>query len=240
MIKEGFLDYYITIKDQNRFFTYPSGAQGQVWNWDFYQNETYKVPIRKKDSPIYLFDATRDSEHLMKEWKRGSSLIPSEKPGEAIFIADVDKLFTPDPENTNAEEISDYSLKYCFKSKIANRINNLKSKEKLVIKAASMMGKPIKIQIALITKDAMAFGKVIEIGGKSEEYSIPVSELLPIKMVALPRPYPSFLPYYFQDQRSDKLDMKSIESLQISIGPGLDEEEKKGSFKLAIEEVYLK
>jgi hypothetical protein len=63
--------------------------------------------------------------------------------------------------------------------------------------------------------------------------------LKPVKVVTLPRPYPTFLPYYFKGKGNDTLDMNKIESLQISIGPGISEAELQNKHGIAIESVRL-
>ena len=63
--------------------------------------------------------------------------------------------------------------------------------------------------------------------------------LTSVKAVILPRPYPTFLPYYSKAGKADKLDISQIESLQISIGPGIKEKDVDKKRELVISSVYL-
>lgn len=84
-----------------------------------------------------------------------------------------------------------------------------------------------------------AFGKVIELNDAQKEVTIKLNELQPVSTVLLPRPYPSFLPYYFDHDNDASFDIRHVESLQFSIGPGLDEAGLKMVQKIGILSVKL-
>lgn len=54
-----------------------------------------------------------------------------------------------------------------------------------------------------------------------KSYEIPVKDLTQIPTVNLPRPYPTFLPYYFETKTNHSLDLTQVEGMQISVGPGI-------------------
>ena len=76
-------------------------------------------------------------------------------------------------------------------------------------------------------------------GQEVRVYSIPFSVLLPLKTVSLPRPYPGFLPYYFEHNNTGGFTIENAESLQFSIGPGMTEEEQLQGHSLGIISVRL-
>jgi hypothetical protein len=55
-----------------------------------------------------------------------------------------------------------------------------------------------------------------------------------VKLVTLPRPYPTFLPYFFEGGTPPSFNLADVETLQVSIGPGLSEAEKKNPQTLVI------
>ena len=63
-----------------------------------------------------------------------------------------------------------------------------------------------------------AFGKVIEIGTERLDYKLAIKDLKPVKTVTLPRPYPSFLPYFLEHNLNTTFDINKVESIQFSIG----------------------
>ncbi|MFO7718867.1 MAG: hypothetical protein R6W85_00330, partial [Gillisia sp.] len=109
----------------------------------------------------------------------------------------------------------------------------------LVIKARSLSDKPKKIQVALIDKNGASFGKILELQTGEQEYSIALSELLPVRTVTLPRPYPSFLPYYFDHEIPGGFKIGAAEAIQISIGPELPEDELKQPQQIGITSLRL-
>jgi hypothetical protein len=58
--------------------------------------------------------------------------------------------------------------------------------------------------------------------------------------VTLPRPYPSFLPYYLEHEIASPFDIRKIESLQFSIGPEIPKDELLDAHGIAIISVSLK
>ena len=141
---------------------------------------------------------------------------------EAEFQVKLDKLFEQDLENLHAEPIYDYSFRYNFSEKLGNR--SISNKQKLIIKARSLDEASEKIQVALVMKNGAAFGKVIELTPKVQEIEIDLVDLKPVKTVTLPRPYPGFLPYYFDHSYKGDLKIEDVEAIQFSIGPGIEDE----------------
>lgn len=240
LVQEGFLNYHIVVRDKNeKSYTYPAAREGRPWSWDFYDDKPYTVRVVSPSNPVYLFEAATDSEQLSRRWIRISSLNPLPEPGRAELEINVEKLFIPDPENTAGEKIYDYSCRYFFGNKTAGRSADVASKQKLVFKGHSLNEKDCIVQLALITSDGSAFGGLLTLNPGAADYTLNISELKLVKLVTLPRPYPTFLPYYFKGKGSDKLDLNKIESLQISIGPGIPENELQNRHGMAIESIRL-
>ena len=88
-------------------------------------------------------------------------------------------------------------------------------------------------------KDGSAFGIIITINTEHGEYRMALDDLKPVKLVLLPRPYPTFLPYFFEYLSEEKLNLNEVESLQFSIGPGIPSNELNDPHGIAIESVRL-
>jgi len=240
-IKKGFLNYNIIVKQKNGVeVTYPSGKEGNLYSWDFYDRTPYKVTVVSKESPIYLFDAIKDSDDLVKEWKKSFKLVPIDNFGEAEYQMNIEKLFVTDKENLYAQPIYDYSFKHFIIDKIKDRKTDLLSKKTLIFKGRALNDKPCKLQIAFVLDDGSAYGNVIEIGTETKEYLLNLDDLKPVKTVTLPRPYPSFLPYYLEYDISSDFDISRAESLQFSIGPDIPVDEFNNPHGIAIINVSLK
>lgn len=234
ILQRGFLRYRIIVTTPGTTFTFPADVEGNPGQWDFYEQDFYETLVVSPHKPLYLFEAATDSDYLISPWRRENKLVPSNVAGEAEFQVRLEQLFIEDVENKTAAPVYDYSLRYNFLRNIKGRKPELPDFETLVVKARSLSGKTEKVQIALIDENGVAFGKIINILPEKEEYFINLTTLSPVKTVILPRPYPTFLPYYFEHENSGGLKMGKMEGLQISIGPGMDEEEKQSSHEIGI------
>ena len=160
-------------------------------------------------------------------------------PGAAEVRVNIEKLSEVDPENPKAERIHDYSMRYYFGDKIAGRKGSLRDKKKIVIRGRSLTTKTSWVQLALVTKTGFAFGGVVNLEPASTDYSIALSDLKQVKLVTLPRPYPTFLSYFFKDAGTREMNIDDVEILQISLGPGIPEGELEKMHSIAIESVRL-
>jgi hypothetical protein len=238
-ISEGFLRYFITVKENNKDITYPRGEEGHPSDWNFDSRDAFEVSVVPASSPIFIFNAMTDNNELSRQWNRNSSFVPTGEPGKAEVRVNIEKLSTTDSENPNAQQVHDYSMRYYFGKKIEGRSSDLSSKNRIVFRGRSMTAKPSWVQIALITKEGLAYGGVVKIDSETKDYSLSLSDLMQVKLVTLPRPYPTFLPYFFESGSTEKFDIRDIETLQISIGPGIPESEIGISHAFAIESVKL-
>ena len=225
LLKKGFLEYPIIVYTGDGSQTFPSGMEGNPGEWDFFGNERYITRIVGKETPLYLFNAATDSEEIVGKWTPGLNLVPTGTPREAEYQVQVEELFEEDIENLNAEPIYDYSFRYNFQDNIDGRRDALAEKDQLVLKARTLKEEPVKLQVALVEKNGSAFGKIVELQPQTEEIVIDLDDLEPVKTVTLPRPYPTFLQYYFEHELDEDFDVEAVESIQFSIGPGLEAEQ---------------
>jgi hypothetical protein len=232
IVKEGFLHYYITVFQSRKATTYPSEIDKTPTDWDFF-GAPYQTSIVDKTSPLFLFYAATDHSEVSKEWRRGSKLLPGSQPGTSMMVVTLEALSQKDDENANGPVIKDYSLRYNFAPKIRGRLIHLPEFTRIVVKGKSLEG-DLPIQVSFIDKKADIFGATMVMKNVYGDYSFDVRELRPVKMVTLPRPYPTFLPYYFDsgNKNASGIDLREIETVQISIGPGLQDDGRKIGFEI--------
>lgn len=239
MIETGYFNYYIIAKFSDKSITYPANLEGEPFDWNFYDRKPFEVAVVPKTNPIFLFNAKSDADLLVKEWRNSFKLIPTKNENEAAFEINIEKLFVPDAENTNATPIYDYTFKHFLIEKIKGRKEDLLQKQTIVFYGNSLNNKPCKLQIAFVMNDGNAYGDIIEIGTTLKNYTIPIQNLKPVKTVTLPRPYPSFLPYYLAHNLASPFDIEKIESIQFSIGPEIPTNELENKHGLSIISVKL-
>ena len=83
------------------------------------------------------------------------------------------------------------------------------------------------------------FGGILEVGTNLQEYRLDLRSLNTVATVTLPRPYPTFLPYYLEHNIHSEFDISKVESLQFSIGPGIKKENLKAPHGVAIVRVSV-
>lgn len=238
-IRTAVYRYYIVLETAAGLFTYPSGEFGQPGDWDFEYLKSFQTHVLESEAPIYLFDAYTDNDEFWRGWSPKSSFVPLAEPNRAEVHTVVEKLFVVDPENPHATPVYDYSMRYGFNDKIEGRREDLEQMTQLVFRGRSLLEKPAKIQVALVTDDGQTYGAVLELEPGIQEYRIPLEALKEVRLVTLPRPYPSFLPYYFERAQQVGLDVNKVEVLQLSIGPGLSDREKLEEQGFAVESIRL-
>jgi hypothetical protein len=175
----------------------------------------------------------------VRQWRRGIELKPTPILNEAEYQIKLEKLYNEDNENLNAKPIYDYSIKHFVIDKIESRKADLTEKKSIVFKGRSLLKAPIKIQVALVLKNGSSYGGLIELQPELKNYNLDLIDLKQVKTVTLPRPYPTFLPYFFEHENKDDFKIQNIESLQISIGPGLDSEKINKSVGVGIVSIIL-
>ncbi len=190
--------------------------------------------------PIILFHARLDSSRLNRQWVKGSKLIPPFSPDvlSNLYIK-LDGLVETDEENPNAEPIGEYPMRHYFGDLIAGRRKELREKKYLVLAGHTPGGFNFPIQLSLIMKDGSAFGSVVELNSTDLVYKIPLDDLKKVKPVLLPRPYPTFLPYYSEAGNAVQLNLNQIESFQLSVGPGILKTDWEKTYELMIQGIWL-
>ena len=232
LIRQGYFYYYIEVASGETRELFPKTDAVDPSNRNGYQ-----VSVSPKGKKLFIFNAYEDGSQVSRVWRPGAEIIPTGEPARAELITRIDKLFVPDPEDKDAEAIYDYSMRFNFHQKIGSRPEPLDSFSTVHLKGRSLNGKSLKVQLAFITRSGATAGGLVDLRADGDVVTIDRNTLRPVKMVILPRPYPSFLPYYFSNKL--KFDWSDIETFQISVGPGLSNEELESNLAFAIEMIWL-
>lgn len=245
---EGYLNYYITVKEKDGSIkTYPSEEDGQPVNWDYFDKNAYRVAVVSKTTPVYLFNAVDDIDQMTRHFSSiyagresvsNSYLVPA-KDGNAELQLNVKKLFEEDPEYRTREKIYDYTFDQYAGKKIAERKQDLPAMTQVILRGHSLNEKPCTMQVSLVLKNGSAYGGIITAGANSQDHILSLAELKPVKTVLMPRPYPTFLPYYFENTSAGSFNIIDVESVQLSIGPGIPANELEDKHGVAVESVRL-
>jgi hypothetical protein len=236
-LQPGTLRYYISVRAAGKVVTYPGAIPSGATDWDFY-GTPYTVPVLAAKSPVYLFTAS-DEAKLSRNWTPGTALMPQSEPGRTELIIPIKKLFDADPENRQAKVLHDYSMRYYFGDQTATRQSDIAKATRIVFHGRTQDATPLPVQVALIMRDGSAYGGTVTVNTATGDYSVLLSDLKPVSLVTLPRPYPSFLPYYFTPSAVSKFAVEQAEVLQISVGPGIMGAALEDAHTVVIESIRL-
>ncbi len=238
-IKTGFLGYFIAVTHGDKTTTYPSGIDKKLSDWDFYDFANYSIRVVPSTNPISLFDASTDVNVLVRPWRNGFATLPTENLNEVEYQINLEKIFEVDGENPEAAPIHDYSFKHFVIDRIRGRKSDVSTMKHLVINGRSLNDKPCVIQLAFVLDDGTSFGSTITLEPTVKTHRINLTDLKPVPTVTLPRPYPSFLPYYLEHEVQGAFDPTRIESLQFSIGSGIPADELNDRHGVGIRAVWM-
>jgi len=236
---KGAFEYQIVVKTSKGFMTFPDGKKGKPGDWNYAPETAYHLRIHDPQAPVYLFDAHTDYRWALKAWHPGLKKVPLPQPSSSALQISLEKLFREDPENTTAVPIHDYSLQHYVKDRLLMRKNSLSAKKYLVVEGHALRDKPQRVQIALTTTDGRAFGALLHLAPQEGRHRIPISALTPVPLVLLPRPYPTFLPYFFEGHSGGDWTWEAIERVQVSVGPGLSASEQQTPQGFSLTRIWL-
>jgi hypothetical protein len=238
-LDEGNFTYFISTHYQGKSISFPAGTEKQPGDWDFDATRHYSIRVVPADHPLYLFDATTDVDRLNRRWLPDAKVMPDAERNKDYLYLKIDELIEADPENPYGVKIADYSMRHYVGDLVKGRNQKRAEATKLVLDAFTPEKQTLPVQVSLVMKDGSAFGKTITISSRKKQYAIYLKDLQRVHAVLLPRPYPTFLPYYSEAGVATVLDMREVESLQVSIGPGLKTEQAKNVIELNLGRVWI-
>lgn len=232
IVTPGILNYRIILQKGNDFAVFPGNYKENPFNWDSYNNETWKTFVAAPDGRLKIFDPTVDrSVRIYPGFKRGfqSGYVTSERPGQLIL-------------RLSATELSgDHTIgfSHCFSEKLEGRKSELDSFSKLVLRARTIEAQPVKAKVTLISKEAFSFSAFVNLNTDLQEIEVPLDNLMQDSALLLPRPYPGFLPVWFKGSGTSLFNLPDIETIQLTIGSELSEPELKKPYSLEVESIWL-
>lgn len=230
MVREGTLRYHIVVKTAKGVTTFPSQLAERPQSWNFY-GEPYRTRVANSASPVTLFEAVADFHSITADHRDvWFELTPTEKPGGTALLEAVPGL---------KEEPHDFSWRLFCSERIENRAHRVASAKKIVVVGRSRTATPCLVQVALVTQDGATFGGTLEIPTNSGKFAIDISALKPVRSPNIPHGYPVYIPFWSPARDKAALDLSQVESVMVSIGPGIAEQEQAEPRALEIERIYL-
>ncbi|TLX71662.1 hypothetical protein E9993_20060 [Labilibacter sediminis] len=214
LTQAGRVNYYVNVEQKSGWRTFPSGLQGLWSDWDVYDKSSYTIDFVASNTSIMLWDAEADWNKGMIQWNKNIRLKPQPKSGKIGVFYD----FTSENKIKKVSRNQAINtFKYYVGDKLKGRIDDLSTKNKLIVAAKSINDVHARIEISLIDKVGKVYSGMLELNSTDEEYEINLDELTNGKYAIIPRPFPDFLPFYYEDNTAGIFDLQQIESIQVSV-----------------------
>jgi len=229
-LRAGTLRYDISVQQPSGPITFPSDLAGLPTDWGFY-GQPWQTRLVPQGAPVLIFDAEVDAEQITAD-HRGVTYerVPSDRPGTTAIDVVVTRL---------GEGEHDHSLRFFFKDKLQGRVSDLANVDRLVMYGRSAAQKPCQIQLALMTTEGIAYGGLVTVQPTYGAYSLNVKALTQVRAPNIPHGYPVFIHFWNSVDAAVPLDLKQIESVLVSIGPGIAAAEYDEEHEIQIERIWL-
>jgi hypothetical protein len=229
-IKPGLLTYKMIVKQADgNFVTFPGNITGNPYAWDTLETESYQTYIAAKNAQLEIFNPSADRNQINiynPDWKNNKMEFTSSENPLNLEL----RLSMNAPEKDSLMGFQTYIADY-----LEGRVADVAQIKTLVIRLKSN-GSGTRVKIGMIDTDAHFFSKAISANQAFQEIEIPLNQFKADQQLLLPRPYPGFLPLYYQSPTEADFDLKNMEKLEVTFGSSQNPE----PVNLTISAVYLK
>ncbi|MDB5008767.1 MAG: rane or secreted protein [Mucilaginibacter sp.] len=233
-VTPGLLTYRIIVKDGDKTLSFPGAIEGNPYDWDYVNNESWQTFVAAPNERLSLFNATTDRGHTNTYFpvftrNGGAQFTGGEVTGQLAFSASIPKIAKG--------QVMGFQL--YIGDKVKYRLPEAAAFSKVVLRARMKSDQPGKLRIALLTNDAAAYAASIDLSSQYKDIEIPLSAFKPDSSLLLPRPYPEFLPLWFKASSFSGLSIQKLDKLEVTAGKDLDPAGYNKPFGIEVESVTL-
>jgi hypothetical protein len=236
-LREGLVEYAVSVYEDGKAHTFPGSVAGDPYRWDFTGRDFWRVPVVAAGAPVVLFDARRDLDHVLYphpfDYVRFRTDLEAGSEPDRLALSAVVENFTPAPHH--------FALRTFLPEEERTRLAEVATDAVLRIRARADRRASDRMTVALVERDGTAWGAPIELTDAWREVVVPLSELRPIALALLPRPYPQFLPYLLGPEATPSdLQLAQLDGVQFAVSADLfHEPDVEGPHGFAVERVVL-
>lgn len=227
----GMLSYHIVVTaDDGSVTTFPSQLDVPPDDWTFH-GQAWETRLVAADAPVLLFDAATDHAAVTADYRGlDYARVASDRPGTTAI-----EVTTREVE----KQAHDHSFRFFFRDKIAARAEQLGRAHRLVLFGRSATEQSCPVQLALVSRDGVAYGAPAELSPRWSRVEVDLAALHPVRMPNIPHGYPEFIPFWSEPGRPVAFDATDAEVVLVSIGPGLAADQQKSVVGIQVEKIWL-
>ncbi len=219
----GGIVYYISVRDEGEFTTFPGKNNARPGNWDYYYRDHYVTRFADENAPLQVLNADRDFNYVLQFGRGDKSLVEGSSVGSrAISVRG--KI-----SNNNSSHLREF-----IGEQIAGRQGDLDNFSEVIIRARALDSNTGTLQFGFLTTDGFTYGAPFELTGVWRDIRISLSALEQTNTAMRPS-YPRMSGPYFIPVQEIPFDINKIEKWEISTA-GLSEGEEL-SYK--VENIWL-
>src|SRR5690606_15804224 len=181
-------------------------------------DSVWRVPLAADRSPITLLDVARDQDRMLNPHpyryvQFRAETVEGSQPDRSALRVQVES-FEPDPHH--------YAVRSFLGNEYRLRLDAPEGYGVLKVRARTSGAEAERLEVALVDVDGVAWGAVIPLTANWRDIEVQISELRPVTLALLPRPYPEFLPNEGPAPAPDgPLDLRRVDGVQVRIGSSL-------------------
>jgi len=210
LASNGLLNYFITIKSEEDVLTFPGELNISPEFWSFNPDNSFKLSILPSSDKKIIYDPGRDVNNVISSsiWRFAEYRI--------------DYTFNDNNEqelNVNIRRVREKFPELALQFYVGKYLKNIHcDNDKIELEVKSISEDLDSVFVRVLYDNFSGFERKIPLMESYEKITIPLSSPEKFNFALLPRPYPTFLPYWFESvpQTGNNKNLK-LESIQISI-----------------------
>ncbi|MBW6501510.1 MAG: cellulase family glycosylhydrolase [Bacteroidales bacterium] len=216
LVRPGILNYTILAESASGKITvWPGKVDGPPSGWDYYNPDSYSVRLIPAGGEVLLFSAESAGQINSFTGRPGlrSNILLSGVPGKTT------QQFTLATGSGTQTRSGTTGVIYAMQNYIGDAIRGISAhtdRYSQISVNGRASGPPVKINVVLIDRNGNAFSTEALLTDEQESRKINLNDLKKSQMLLLPRPYPGFLPLWYQGKGSS-FSLADVERLQLIV-----------------------
>jgi hypothetical protein len=211
------LNYVVKVELSGKELIYPGAVEGPTNSWEYYNPESYSIRVLPAKTGIQLYSTECDEVPVI--WSSGLQMqtVYSGLIGETKAIIVPSALrpgsFTPRRD----DRAKAYFVMESFVKPQMEAILKYATDYSRLVIAAKAEKDPVSIEVSLVSKSGGIYTGKATLTSDQAIQTISLNNLVPGKMMLLPRPYPGFLPFWYSNPNQQRFHLSDIERVQLVI-----------------------